>query len=330
MSQTTPTTGSHQRPGAPQRSGYEEVRIDTLRLDSVLPFRLFTRIEGEFIVYRRENSPFTQTQRQALLENGIDVLYIASNQIDAYWTYLGEAVQAIVDTKSGAPEERASKFYFSVQKLSEKIYATPFSEESVEATHNLVAQNLKFVGDGKQGLHLLMRNMEQRSQLYTHSVHVCQYGLALCRELGISAQSDLEAMGMGFFLQDVGMLEIPQHLVYKSGPLSFEEWAQVKRHPALGIESLERVMDLPHLTRSIVASHHERLDGTGYPQGLSGKEVSPEIRIAGIVDTFCSLTSSRPFRDACATYDALSTMAADLDQLYDRTIFTAFVKLLGA
>lgn len=315
--------------GAP-RSAYEEIRIDTLRLDSVLPFRLFTRIEGEYIVYRRENSPFAQAQRQALLENGIDVLYVASNQLDAYWGYIGETVQAIVESKAGPSEERASKFYVSVQKLSERIYASPFSEENAEATELLVAQNLKFVEDGKQGLHLLMRSMEQRSQLYSHSVHVCQYGLALCSELGITAQADLQAIGLGLFLQDVGMLEIPQHLVYKSGPLSFEEWSQIKRHPALGIESLERVMDVSDLTRSIISSHHERLNGSGYPQGLSGSEVLPEVRIAGIVDTFCSLTSARPFRDACATYDALGTMAADLDQLYDRDIFRAFVALLGA
>lgn len=313
-----------------QRKGYEEIPLNTLRPGSTLPFRLFTQIEGEYIAYRRENSPFTEVQRDALVENDIHVVYIHQDEIDLYWLYLNDSICRIIDLPAVPAEERATIFYQSTQELSRKIYNVEVDEHTLETAQTVINSNLELIDEGKSWLHMLMKNMEEQPSLYSHSLHVCQYGLAMARQVGIHDPEHLEALGMGLLLQDVGMLEIPSSLVFKAGPLSFDEWAQVKRHPALGIEALDRAGGVADLTRQIVFSHHERLDGSGYPQGLRGDDISPEVRIAAIVDVFASLTSSRPFRAPFDTFEALKTMSSDLGTLYDPKLFQIFVGLLGS
>lgn len=329
LKNTVSKSRSNASPSSSSRPSYEEIHVETLQVGAVLPFRLFTRIEGEYIVYRREDTSFSETQRQALVENNLHVLYVSDDQLELYWEHLRDNIRNIIENTAIPEPKRALVFYQSIQKLAERVYGTPFTEESLQTTQSLVENNLLFMKDGKSGLHLLMRNMQEQPHLYSHGVHVSQYGLALARELGINDPQELEELGAGLFLQDIGMLKLPQHLIHKAGPLSFDEWAQVKRHPAMGVELLEKAVDLPAATRSVVYSHHERLDGSGYPEGLSGKELSTIVRLSAVVDAFASLTSSRPFRDPTVTYNALSTMATDLGVLYDREIFMTFVSLLG-
>ena len=165
--------------------------------------------------------------------------------------------------------------------------------------------------------------------LYSHALNVSQYGLALATEVGIRDPVELESIGMGLLCQDLGMLKISEHLVFKAGPLSFEEWSLIKRHPTLGLEAVEQFPEFPEVARAIVFGHHERLDGSGYPRALAGDEVSQHLRIAGIVDVFNSLTSSRPFRDAANTFDALRVMNTEMIGSFDRQVFEAFIHLLG-
>lgn len=314
---------------SPQRRIYEQIHINTLRVNSVLPFRLFTKIEGEHILYRRENLPFTQNQRQALVENDIQFLFILGTELELYWLYLTDSIQRIIESQDDPLEDRASIFYSSSLELSRRVYQTALpGEGAIGQVQGLMHTHVAFL-ESKSYLHRLMPSMEERPSLYSHALNVAQYGLMLARALGYQDEAELEAIGMGFFLQDYGMLQIPASLVFKEGPLSFEEWTAVKRHPAAGVEAIDRIPDVPEVTRSIVFSHHERLDGSGYPQGLSGDELSLPVKIAGLVDVFASLTTSRSYRPAHTAFQALELMASDVGRLYDRSVFTCLVRTLG-
>lgn len=310
------------------RHDFHEIHVNTLRVNSILPFQLFTRIEGEFIVYRRENLPFTQNQRVALLDNEVEFLFLIPEEVDLYWLYLNDSIHQIIEVDDDPLENRATVFYRSTFELSKRIYDIPLGQDSVGTVQDLVATSVEYLAH-KQRLHELMPAMEENPTIYSHSLNVSQFGVALARAIGVTNRLELEAIGMGLLLQDYGMLQIPDSLLFKEGPLSFDEWAAVKRHPSHGVEILDRIVEVPALTREIVFSHHERLDGSGYPQGLSGSEVSMPVRIAGLVDVFCSLVSTRPYRAAYTTFEALEILTADLDRLFDRKLFSAFVETLG-
>ncbi len=322
------TKRSSNRPKESDRNKYLEVQVDTLRLNSTLPFRLFTYLESEFLLYRREKLPFTQTQRKALLDNGIDILYVAPEEVDSYWTYLRDVIKNLLDDPTVGPERKCQTFYESSASVAQQLIRTPIHYNTLTTAKTLVSQSIRLQHEGKKALHSLMSAMASMPTIYTHSLNVCQFGLALAKHYQM-AQSDLESLGLGLLFMDLGMLEIPESLLFKSGPLSFEEWDLIKKHPALGLAAVDKVQMVPELARSVIFSHHERLDGTGYPQGLIEDEINFSVRIAMIADIFSSMTTSRQFRTAYSTYDALKTMTVDMNGQLDRDILKTFIQILG-
>ena len=105
-------------------------------------------------------------------------------------------------------------------------------------------------------------------------------------------QESLQELGTGLFLQDIGKLALPPSLVHKPGPLAPDEWELMMQHPLLGLEFL-RDDTISAQAKSVVRSHHERWDGSGYPSGLVGEEISLFARIAAVADVFDAVTSER-------------------------------------
>ena len=175
-----------------------------------------------------------------------------------------------------------------------------------------------------------MAQMAEEPSLHGHVLNTCQYGLGLARELSALTGDELEAFGMGLMLMDLGMLQIPEALQFKDGPLSFDEWNLIKRHPALGLEMIEGLSGIPDLAREVIFGHHERIDGSGYPQGLRGDEVTLPIRIVGVVDTFTTLTSLGSHREPLNTFEAIQKMHTEQREGFDPDVLQAFIRLLGS
>ena len=308
---------------------YREIALSTLRVDSVLPFALHARIEGEHIVYRREGLPFTETQRGALLENGIETLFVSEEQAEHYWSYLTVGIEAALRDHSRPLAERSRVLQESAERLSARVSSLPVRSENVELARGVVCGSLSFQGEGKPCLHALMEAMTDRNPLHARALQACQYGIALAREIGGFPEEDLEALGMGILMMDLGMLQLPAELHAKEGPLSFDEWSWIKRHPALGIELLEGLEGVPELAREAIFGHHERLDGSGYPQGLRAAEIGRALRVVAIADTFATLTCGSELREPLTTYEALRHMQSELAPGLDPALVSRFVSLLG-
>ena len=148
-----------------------EINVNTLRLNSVLPFVLHTRIEGEYLIYRREKLPFTATQRQALLDNEIDVIHISSDQVELYWEYLKENIKHIIDDDTVSVSDRAAIFYHASSELSKEIIEVPITVENVENAQTLIHESIKLCNHGKVALHGLMSQMESRPSIYSHALN---------------------------------------------------------------------------------------------------------------------------------------------------------------
>lgn len=116
------------------------------------------------------------------------------------------------------------------------------------------------------------------------------------RTLGLPAD-DLDALHRGGYLHDLGKVGVPDAVLLKPGPLTEAEFALMKRHAEIGDSLCAPLQSLRHV-RPIVKSHHERLDGSGYPNGLRGDEIPVLAQIVGIVDVYDAMTSHRPYRRA--------------------------------
>ncbi|CAA7616017.1 HD domain-containing phosphohydrolase [Magnetospirillum sp. UT-4] len=126
-------------------------------------------------------------------------------------------------------------------------------------------------------------------------------------------------------LHDVGKIAVPDHILFKPGRLSPEEFAVMRNHVARGVEIVDvmastfRIADAGYvrILRNVVAHHHECIDGTGYPNGLAGNGISLEGRIAAVADVFDALTSNRPYKNAWSNQDALDYLAAEAGRKFD-------------
>lgn len=164
--------------------------------------------------------------------------------------------------------------------------------------------------------------MKDRATL-GHVSRVANYALIIGRELGLSA-SQLRSLAMAAQMHDVGKIGTPDRILCKPGPLTDEEYTIIKRHPARGYEIARQVGVLRPVADAI-RHHHERIDGRGYPDGLSGQEIPLHSRIIAVADTFDALTSGRPYRDARGYAEALNELRRVSGSQLDRVCVSAFV-----
>jgi diguanylate cyclase (GGDEF)-like protein/putative nucleotidyltransferase with HDIG domain len=148
-----------------------------------------------------------------------------------------------------------------------------------------------------------------------HLQRVQVYAVEVGKELGLD-ESQLEALRAAALLHDIGKLAVPEHIISKPGKLTREEFEKMKIHPVVGAEILERVR-FPHPVTPIVRSHHERWDGTGYPDGLRETGIPIGARILAAVDCLDALASHRQYRRALPLDEAMGRIAAESGKAFD-------------
>lgn len=162
---------------------------------------------------------------------------------------------------------------------------------------------------------------------YMHSVAVCTLMVALGRTLGMDEAGCKEA-GLAGLLHDVGKAFIPVEILHKPGRLTPAEFDIVRRHPVLGHDHLVQNAHIPAYATEVCMHHHEKIDGSGYPDGLSGARIPLLARMAAICDVYDAVTSDRPYKEAWDPAESLTAMAS-WSGFFDKTILSAFVKTLG-
>ena len=154
-----------------------------------------------------------------------------------------------------------------------------------------------------------------------HCERLSTHAVVLGRALGLPSE-DLEALHRGGYLHDVGKVGVPDSVLLKPGKLTPEEFALMKRHPDIGDMLCAPLQSLQDV-RPIIRGHHERLNGSGYPQGLRGDEVPLLAQIVGIVDVYDALTSNRPYRKALSNDEAARHL---LDEVFQGKFSKAHVE----
>jgi HD-GYP domain-containing protein (c-di-GMP phosphodiesterase class II) len=162
---------------------------------------------------------------------------------------------------------------------------------------------------------------------YLHSVAVCALMIALGKQLNY--QGSLHALGMAGLLHDVGKMSIPDEILNKPGKLTDDEFKVVLEHPRNGWELLKQSDDIDDIALDVCLHHHERVDGKGYPDKLSGDALTLEARMGAICDVYDAITSDRCYKKGWEPAYALKKMAEWKDGHFDETIFQAFVKTIG-
>jgi len=168
----------------------------------------------------------------------------------------------------------------------------------------------------------------ESADAYTHGhcERVANFGHAVGGALGLDAEA-LTALRLGAYLHDLGKVRIPDDILNKTGKLTEEEFSVVKMHPIWGLEMLTEV-DFPWDLKPIIRWHHEKYDGSGYPDGLKGDDIPVAAQIICIVDVYDALTTIRSYKPACTPAEALARMA-QVPQWWHPDVYQAFLEAVG-
>jgi putative nucleotidyltransferase with HDIG domain len=263
----------------------------------------------------------TLTERliQGLTRSGIDSLYIED-----------ERTEDIVVEDVIRPETRQTAVEAIVKTVKQITNSNKLARKvSLNEMGLLFQQACNSILDDMMGNHQLLLHLTSISthspSLYHHSVNVAVLAAAVGMSLGYS-RSQLMELSIGAMLHDIGKVQLPPELLQKQERWNEEEQEIAKQHTMLGFNLLRKQHDISLLSAHVCLQHHERLDGSGYPQGLKGKNIHEYAQIVGICDVYDSLTSPRPWRKRYMPQDALEYLFGAGGHLFEHHLIKAFSK----
>jgi putative nucleotidyltransferase with HDIG domain len=176
-------------------------------------------------------------------------------------------------------------------------------------------------------IHAMSLVVESRDP-YTagHQRRVAELARAIARKMGLS-EWDIMGIHIAGLLHDVGKVAVPSEILSKPGKISHYEFSIIKNHPQIGYEILQKI-DFPWPVTTAILQHHERINGSGYPAGLSDNDITLEARILGVADVVEAMSSHRPYRPALGLESALDEISRNRGSLYDPTVVDACLSLL--
>lgn len=174
----------------------------------------------------------------------------------------------------------------------------------------------------------LSRLKNKDNYTYLHSVAVCALMIALGKQMGLD-EALMKDLGMAGLLHDVGKMMIPDDILNKPGRLTDEEFTVVKNHPLQGWEILKGSAGVCQMALDVCLHHHEKTDGSGYPDKLSGDALSLFSRMGAVCDVYDAITSNRCYKNGWEPAEAIRKMAEWQEGHFDSSVFHAFVKTIG-
>jgi putative nucleotidyltransferase with HDIG domain len=196
-----------------------------------------------------------------------------------------------------------------------------------ERTAELENSMRRFLKSLEGAIQAIALTVEMRDP-YTagHQARVADLAGAIAKEMGLPTEQGL-VIHMAGSLHDIGKISVPAEILAKPAALTDNEFALIRAHPRVGYDILKNI-DFPWPIAQIVLQHHERLDGSGYPQGLHGEAILLEARIIGVADVVEAMSSHRPFRPAHNIKKALEEIQKNSGILYDGTVVEACLKVV--
>ncbi len=226
--------------------------------------------------------------------------------------------------------ETARAIYEESNNAIEGIYSTALSDGAVnvdeanKTTRNIVDSILR----NPDAFMLLQRIRERDVYRYNHAINCCALAATFCRHMGFS-RDEIHDISLGALMLDIGIIKLPESLINSNNPLSPEALELVRGHVSHGIELINNTEDIPAIVRNMIMTHHERVNGKGYPNRLVGEQIPVCGRIAAIVDCYDAMISNRPYKKSITPTEAICTMYKWRNVDFHEDLMEQFIQCIG-
>lgn len=290
--------------------------------------------------FKFQGFPINDTDTLNAIQEECDWVYVDFQSEKAYKTYLQSVGNQGPATKKkyrrteleALQEElpRAQKNFNSSSKMVKNIMQKIIADEEfeLEPVQNTVAECVDSILHNPDALMLLSNIKNADEYTAEHCLRVSIMSIAFGKYLGMSKE-ELQCVGIGAMLHDVGKMKIPDEILNKPGKLSPAEFCVMKDHAVEGFKILKDKKFLSPGVTDIAHSHHEKMDGSGYPRGLLAHQISRYAKIVTVVDTFDAITSERIYSGAETPSQAFKVLRENSGTQFDKTIAAEFINWMG-
>ncbi len=226
--------------------------------------------------------------------------------------------------------DNARQVYGKAREYIDSVFADVRLGRSIDVAgaRELANHTVDSIVSNENALLWLTRLKNRDEYTSQHSINVCVLAVLFGRYHGLS-ENELRELGLGALLHDIGKMRIPLEILNKAGRPSEEEMKTLREHPQYGYEILLAAEGVSPQVQDIARSHHERIDGSGYPQGLRGDEINLYTAIVSVVDVYDAITSDRVYHMGISPHEALNMMYGMMPDTFASELMESFIRCLG-
>ncbi len=299
--------------------------------------RLIT--EGQFLDFTTYAANQTKTQMSLFLQSDsvvdgdskvrlreLESLFVIDEEYEKYKRYAEKHLKSIATNDEIPFTEKADIVYSKATEVMDELFRNPDSLGNMQKSQNIVDGFVNLVLQDEATLASIMKIAAHDYYTHTHSINVSIYSLTLAKFLGLK-DKDLEDIGMSSMMHDLGKSKIDWDIINKNGKLTDLEFTRMKKHPAAGYDIAVNMGITDKRILSGIRSHHEKLDGSGYPDGLKDKQISLFPRIIAVCDVFDALTTKRSYKAAMTSFEAISLMKKQMQGHLDMRLIDTLIQM---
>jgi len=303
------------------------IALATLRPMACLSFDLFVLGESGHApaLYRQRDYPLLQDDLDRLAESEIRSLFITELGQLRYQQYLEEHLDEFLADEATPLEVRCGYLHDAGQAMLDSAMRIMDVGRSIEVAEQVGGQVANLVNGSGLLPNEMFRMLRHDYRLFTHVINVSAYCVLLAQRLGVTDQQKLKEIAVAGLLHDVGLRKIPRVLVDREDICKPEQREALQRHPQLGFQELRRRDELNWDQLMMVYQHHERCDGTGYPVGITDKEIHWLARLCAVVDTFDLASRPRKNRKPLHLCDIVEILQQGAGRQFDEEMVRCWI-----
>lgn len=309
-------------------TGYRAVATSLLSGLRELPCDVFIATGGHALLYTTIGADAADVLRRI---DGEGHLLIRVEDHDLFRRVLAAGLRGLLADDSVDPTERSRRAYAISAEVVSPLFASPggIDREGLTVSQEVIDSVSESLLEGNDLVWSIVARMQKDLTTHTHAINTAIYAVVLSQHLQVNDREDVLDTGRGALLHDIGKTRISPRILDKPGPLSKAEWRIIQGHPTSGIQLVTRALGFVPGYGHIIAEHHERADGSGYPGGRRSSQVALDSQLVAIVDAFDALTSARSYKATATPFEALRIMRFDMAGQFNDELLLEFIGLLG-
>jgi len=256
----------------------------------------------------------------------IESLFVIDEEYEKYKRYAEKHLKSIATNEEIPFTEKADIVYSKASEVMDELFKNPDSLANMQKSQDIVDGFVNLVLQDEATLASIMKIAAHDYYTHTHSINVSIYSLTLAKFLGLK-DKDLEDIGMSSMMHDLGKSKVDWDIINKNGKLTDLEFTRMKKHPAAGYDIALNMGITDKRILAGIRSHHEKLDGSGYPDGLTDKQISLFPRIIAVCDVFDALTTKRSYKAAMTSFEAISLMKKQMQGHLDMRLIDTLIQM---